>query len=142
MNGDLNHDVGAGKRRLKDERIYRAPRDARDYIGLWRRGKKKQPKRYVQFNLHRCTRQNILGYTSNKDVRREDSLSSLTQSTPGSESAQLQPHHQTRTTRLDEFAKLPNLWRRRRSAWHPLSRVLCFIYARGSHDAFYCAVFT
>lgn len=41
------------------------PKDACDYIGLWRR--KKKP--YIQFNLHRCTHQNILGDTSNKDER-------------------------------------------------------------------------
>lgn len=106
MNGDLNHDVGAGKDawRMKG---FTEPKDACDYIGLWRRKKKT----YIQFNLHRCTHQNILGDTSNKDARREDSLSSFMQFTPGSDSAQLQPHHQTRTTRLDEFANLPNLWR-------------------------------
>lgn len=39
MNGDLNHDVGAGKDawRMKG---FTEPKDACDYIGLWRRKKK------------------------------------------------------------------------------------------------------
>lgn len=51
MNGDLNHDVGAGKDawRMKG---FTEPKDACDYIGLWRRENKKALHSIQPASLH------------------------------------------------------------------------------------------
>lgn len=138
MNGELNHyeKTSTDERDTRTMNGFTSTKDASDYIWLCsvRRSKRSKvagkgsPTIKLSFGPHPCTKCNIP-----KAEQRHLERLRFSPPAPESDSAEFQPHRQTRTMTLDDSAEPAHLCSDYAS--RSLSRFLCFIYVHISQDA-------